>query len=51
MANKSSNNKLDFTKLTFNDIDATIIDRLSADPRFSNFTDSQISRLVLDIFS
>ena len=51
MANKSNNNKLDFTKLTFNDIDATIIDKLSSDPRFSNFTDSQISRLVLDIFS
>ena len=46
-----SNNFLDYTELTYDEIKARIASRLSEDSRFSEFRESQLHNILLEIFS
>ena len=51
MAERSNQNFLNYTKLTFSELIQEINDRLKSDDRFRNFRESAISQTMLEIFA
>jgi len=51
MAIKSNQNFLNFTKLTYSEILTQVNNKLASDPKFTNFRESSIAQIMLEIFA
>lgn len=45
------NDKLNYTNLSYSEIKDGLVSRMAQDPRFSNFTESQLNTVLLEIFT